>query len=73
MMKRGTKIECTSATGNVIQGVFVKPQPVPFWSKPGVDLWYVVKLADQNGIISDKALSVHYTQVRNIDNRPSFR
>jgi hypothetical protein len=69
MMKRGTKIECTSATGNVIQGVFVKPQPVPFWGKPGIDLWYVVKLADQSGIISDKALSIHHSQVRNVDNR----
>ncbi|MEZ2132490.1 MULTISPECIES: hypothetical protein [unclassified Sinorhizobium] len=73
MLKRGTKIEYTFAAGKVVQGKVVKPQPVPFYGKPGIDLWYVVKLADDSGVLSDKAVSVHYGQVRNIDNRPAFR
>lgn len=73
MLKRGTKIEYMFAGGKIVLGKVVKPQPVPFYSKHGIDLWYVVKLADDNGVMSDKAVSVHYSQVSNIDTRAAFR
>jgi hypothetical protein len=69
MLKRGTKIEYTYAFGRKVQGTIVKPQPINFHAKHGVDLWYVVKLVDEDGEYSG---SVHYGQVRNIDNRPSY-
>lgn len=69
MLKRGTKIEYTYAGGKVVQGKIVKPQPINFYTTHGVDLWYVVRLTDEAG---EYGGSVHFSQVRNVDNRPRF-
>lgn len=70
-MKRGTRVECSYAMGGkVVQGTVLKVEPINLYAKHGVDLWYAVEMIDEHGSYKG---CVHHTQVRNVDNRPSFR
>lgn len=48
-MKRGTKIEVGLAYGQIASGKVVKAVAIPFYAKPGVDLWYLVSLTGPHG------------------------
>lgn len=70
MLKRGTRIELGLGLGRVAIGKVLKAQPIAFYSKHGVDLWYTVDVEDADGRFKT---TVHHSGLRNIDNRPSFR
>lgn len=68
MLKRGTRIECTFGLGEVVSGKVVKPAAHPLYSKAGPDLWYLLDLEGPHG----GKCRIHYSGIRNVDNRPSY-
>jgi hypothetical protein len=69
MLKRGTRIEVTFGLGTVVTGKVMKADAHPLYSKVGPDLWYLLDLEGEHG----GKCRIHYSGVRNIDNRPNFR
>lgn len=69
-LKRGTKIEYAYAGGKIVSGKVVRVQPINFYAKHGVELWYQVRLTDEHG---EYGGTVHHGQIRNVDNRPQFQ